>query len=230
MNKFIDQFKSNSKYCIWYRNICLRALNRILPNNIYTETHHILPKSIYPQYSNDKDNLVTLTAREHFICHWLLTKIINDNRTIYALSMMIPNKTGNRYFPKSSIVYQKLKEQFSLNNKGMSDHKWYTNGIENKVIKNTKKIPNGFILGRTFSDTHKNKLKGIPKSDEQKRKQSLSMIGKPGIPGENNPAKRPEIKEKISKYRRNHKHSEETKLKMKLSRLAYVERKKLSPQ
>ena len=229
MNKFINQIRSDSKYYKWYSNICLRALTRTLPNSIYTETHHILPKSMYPQYSKDKDNLVKLTAREHFICHWLLTKFINDRRIIYAFSMMLPNKTSKRYFPKSATVYQKLKEKFLENNRGLIGHKWYTNGIENKVFKNFELVPTGFVPGRTFSDAHKNKLKGIPKSDEQKRKQSLSMIGKPGMSGENNPAKRSEVREKISKSRRNQKDSEETKLKKKLSRIAYLERKKLSP-
>ena len=219
MNNFIHQIKSNSKYYIWYSNICLRALNRILPDSIYTETHHILPKSIYPQYAKDKDNLVKLTAREHFICHWLLTKFINDNKIIYAFSMMLPNKTSKRYFPKSSIVYQNLKEKFLENNKGSSGYKWYTNGIENKVFNNIKEVPNGFFPGRTFSDAHKNKLKGISKSDDQKRKQSLSMIGKPGVVGDNNPAKRPEVKEKIRKARQGSIASPETKLKMRLAKV-----------
>ena len=41
----------------------------------YYESHHILPKSLYPLWSNNKHNLVLLTAREHFVCHLLLTKI-----------------------------------------------------------------------------------------------------------------------------------------------------------
>lgn len=37
------------------------------------ESHHIVPKSIAG--SNDKANLVLLTFREHFLAHWLLTKM-----------------------------------------------------------------------------------------------------------------------------------------------------------
>jgi hypothetical protein len=223
MNTFIKKLKTaDNKYYTWYSNICQRALLRNLPSNIYTEKHHILPKSLYPEYSKNKENLVKLTAREHFICHWLLTKIINDPKTIYAFQMMIPNKTSNRYRPKSGIVYENLKKKFSKNNKGSSGNKWYTNGIDNML---TLTAPLGFIPGRTFSIDHKNKLKGIPKTQEQKQKQSVSMIGKPGLSGDSNPAKRFEVREKISKSRTGQKDSDETKLKKKMSRLAFLARR-----
>lgn len=38
---------------------------------VYYEKHHILPRCL--NGSNDKENLVLLTAREHYICHKLLT-------------------------------------------------------------------------------------------------------------------------------------------------------------
>jgi len=41
-------------------------------NYLYYESHHILPKCLGG--TNDKDNLVLLTAKEHFIAHMLLTK------------------------------------------------------------------------------------------------------------------------------------------------------------
>ena len=41
----------------------------------YYESHHILPKSLFPLWAKRKSNLVLLTAREHFFVHELLTKI-----------------------------------------------------------------------------------------------------------------------------------------------------------
>jgi hypothetical protein len=41
----------------------------------YSENHHIVPRSL--EGSNSSDNVVRLTAREHFLCHWLLTKMYN---------------------------------------------------------------------------------------------------------------------------------------------------------
>jgi hypothetical protein len=217
MNTFIEKLKTtNNKYYTWYSNICQRALLRNLPTSVYTEKHHILPKSLYPEYSKNKDNLVKLTAREHFICHWLLTKIINNPKTIYAFQMLIPNKTSNRYRPKSSIVYENLKKKFSKNNKGSVGKAWYTNGTDNKFTANA---PLGFVPGRTFSVDHKNKLKGIPKTQEHKQRQSASMIGKPGLAGDANPAKRQEVREKIRKSRTGTTASDETKTKMRNSKL-----------
>ena len=47
--------------------------NKKDPNYAYCETHHVIPKCLGG--SNDKENLVNLTAREHFIAHKLLYKI-----------------------------------------------------------------------------------------------------------------------------------------------------------
>ena len=57
-----------------------KKLNRSKRDS-YFENHHIIPKCL--NGSNDKDNLILLTAREHFIAHWLLIKIAkNKNEKI----------------------------------------------------------------------------------------------------------------------------------------------------
>lgn len=63
-------FKQN-KYFKWYTSIIERANTRELQG--YSERHHIIPKSLGGLDSHD--NLVTLTAKEHFICHLLLVKM-----------------------------------------------------------------------------------------------------------------------------------------------------------
>jgi len=65
-----------NKYSRWYKNITESARNRV--SDSYTEKHHILPWSLGGD--NSADNLVALTAREHFICHWLLTKMTYRTR------------------------------------------------------------------------------------------------------------------------------------------------------
>lgn len=65
-NSIIENAKSKNRIKLKKNNI----------NYVYYETHHILPKCL--NGSNDKDNLVLLTAKEHYICHKLLNKkIIN---------------------------------------------------------------------------------------------------------------------------------------------------------
>ena len=66
---FID-----NKYTKWYFSIISTAQSRTLPQELYSEKHHIMPKSAGG--SNKKSNLVRLTAKEHFVCHRLLPKMV----------------------------------------------------------------------------------------------------------------------------------------------------------
>jgi len=58
-----------------------RSENRIKNNGTYYEDHHIIPKCL--NGDNERENRVLLTAREHFICHKLLTYIYKGNYKIY---------------------------------------------------------------------------------------------------------------------------------------------------
>lgn len=77
-----------SKYQKFYDQIIERARLRTL--DCYSEWHHVLPRSLGG--GDEDNNLVQLTYREHFLVHWLLTKIYNEGRgrrsMIYALMCM----------------------------------------------------------------------------------------------------------------------------------------------
>lgn len=80
-----SQFLESNKYTMYYIGIISRARTNNNNNDVYYETHHILPKSVFPEYKNLKKhpwNSVRLTPREHFICHWLLTKMFSSTRKI----------------------------------------------------------------------------------------------------------------------------------------------------
>lgn len=70
-----------NKYTQWYYSIIQAAHSRT--NEGYTERHHIIPKSLGG--NNSKNNLVRLTAREHFICHRLLTKMTDGHQKVKML-------------------------------------------------------------------------------------------------------------------------------------------------
>jgi hypothetical protein len=99
-----------NKYTRWYYNIIQRAQTRTI--STYTEKHHIIPSSLGG--SNAKDNLVALTAREHFICHLLLTKMTVGNdlfKMKHALSMLMNAKNiGNGRYVPSSRIYEYVKK------------------------------------------------------------------------------------------------------------------------
>lgn len=103
-----------NKYTRWYNQITDRARFRITED--YTETHHIQPRSLGG--TDDIDNLVELTAREHFICHWLLTKMHTGEdraKMINALYIMQgKNRYQERYLTKiTSRVYESLRQDYA---------------------------------------------------------------------------------------------------------------------
>lgn len=103
-----------NKYEKWYNNIIKRARDRILTG--YSEKHHIVPRSLGG--SDDPSNLVNLSAKEHFICHWLLVKMhtgTNRGKMINALYIMQGKSTHQkRYHTKiTSRIYDKLRNEYS---------------------------------------------------------------------------------------------------------------------
>ena len=71
---------------------------------IYYENHHILPKCL--DGNSDEDNLVLLTAREHYVCHKLLTYIYKGNRKIVnAFWRMTWNKLGKHNLSSKDYAY-----------------------------------------------------------------------------------------------------------------------------
>jgi hypothetical protein len=60
-------------HCKIYISIIENRKNNPLPLDEYGEKHHIVPRSLGG--NNSKENLVRLTAREHFICHALLAEM-----------------------------------------------------------------------------------------------------------------------------------------------------------
>ena len=173
-----------NKYTTWYMAITDRARTRTLDG--YTERHHVIPKSL--NGSDDKNNLVDLTAREHFICHWLLTKMYTGEakaKMVYALNGMKRNgKFTQRYETLiTSRVYESLKKEFSIvhsatmsgrraNNKGrpMSE--------EQKIKIRETKAANPFRPTDEWKTALAARRTGQTHSEETKLKMSLSAKGK----------------------------------------------------
>lgn len=98
-----------NKYKNWYFSIIETAKSR---NEIveYTESHHILPKSMGG--SNKKENLVNLTTKEHYVVHHLLTKMTTGEykkKMIYAFWRM----TTSNDIKISSKQYEMAKKMIS---------------------------------------------------------------------------------------------------------------------
>lgn len=105
-----------NKYKKWYMLIISNASNRSATG--YIEKHHIIPRSLGG--TDEESNLVKLTAREHFVCHLLLTKF-TEGKALYtmrhALGKFVQNSPmQNRKF--TSWEYSKIRESISLARKG----------------------------------------------------------------------------------------------------------------
>lgn len=125
-----------------YDDICKRGQDRILSKETYTEKHHIVPKCIGG--IDDCENITRLTAREHFICHWILAEKLypNHHGLWFAFWRMCgpSNPNQSRYLP-SSKIYEEVKNKISM-------------------IKSEKNTGSGNpMFGRKFTDEHREKLR-----------------------------------------------------------------------
>jgi hypothetical protein len=91
-------------YSNHYNLLITRAKRRSLEG--YKEVHHILPKCIGG--SDDLDNLVDLTAREHYVAHILLAKIYGGTLWHAVNLMGRKKKYTNRYYEKARLHHSKL--------------------------------------------------------------------------------------------------------------------------
>ncbi len=190
-----------NKYTKWYYNIINSAKDRIIDG--YVEKHHIIPRSLGG--TDDKSNLVILTAKEHFICHLLLTRMTTglDNRSMWhaAWNMINQKREYQHRYKVSSRVYELIKvsnaDALSQANVGKPS------GRKGKPC--------------TWGDKISASLKGIKPSAERNAKVSASLKGRirsekerqaisKGLKGRPSPTKglkySDESKEKISAARR----------------------------
>jgi hypothetical protein len=148
-------FKKN-KYTKWYYQIVNNRKANPLDRDVYQENHHIIPKSLGG--SNKKENIVSLTAKEHFICHRLLIKMTDGKDKVkmsYAVrSMMIRENSYQSRYKISSKIYE-------------------------SIIKETRKIIGRSQTGENnpyYGKTHSNNVRNVMK--EKRKKQPPPMLGK----------------------------------------------------
>jgi|AntAceMinimDraft_13_1070369.scaffolds.fasta_scaffold37044_3 hypothetical protein len=93
-----------------YDALCKRGRERVLKE--YTEKHHILPRCLGGSDSND--NLTKLTAREHYLAHYLLTKMCpRDYKLLHAFASM-SRVSPNHQRTHMSRHYEKMTAARSL--------------------------------------------------------------------------------------------------------------------
>lgn len=195
--KYYNKYHQIVKY---YKDLDLRK-----SKDFYTEDHHIIPVCIGGL--DEKDNLVRVPARVHFILHWMLCKIYKIDKFIYAWNMMNASSSKqNRYNSKS---YQYARSAFSKERKTKSS--WNKGKVLSQTHRSNISKSN---IGKVMSIDTKKKISksktGQCHSKESKDKISLSCKGKNlGKPVSN------ETKVKLSIANSGYIHKQEAKDKIK---------------
>lgn len=176
-----------NKYTTWYHNIINSAKTRSLPNDHYVERHHIIPKSLGGD--NSPTNIAILTAKEHFVCHLLLTKMVESTlraKMVYAFHGMSAKQPNQRRVKglsdrMQSRLYNNLKQELSIIKSASRRGCHHSDASREKMSLSQK--------GKVVSESTKEKIrvarakqdmsyrKGKPLSDEQKARISKSLAG-----------------------------------------------------
>lgn len=155
---------------IYNQLIQKRLTDSLSKKDCYCETHHIIPRS--EGGSDDDDNKVNLTAREHYIANLLLAKIYKDYKMYSAVVyMQCKTKRQKRYFKFNSHLYEQIRKDFSIKNSEAHKGKQAWN----------KGIPQSEEAKKKNSEAHKGKqspFKGKHHTANSKVKLSDALKGK----------------------------------------------------
>lgn len=160
----------NNKYTKYYYAIISNAQTRTLET--YTECHHIVPKSLGG--SNTKDNLVRLTAREHFICHRLLTKMTtgtDKQKMCVAVHKMCSVTNKQQRYTVNARTYERIRSELG---KAISALKKGTHTGENNPNYGKKHSEETLQKMREAAKNRPRK----PHSEETKRKMAIAATGR----------------------------------------------------
>lgn len=147
-----------------YNNVVMRAKEAERLPSTYYEHHHIIPRCLGG--TDEDENLVYLTLREHFFCHQLLARIYGGKLAVAAWLMANHKKKYQRRVRGkkrtiSSRARMKLKEMY------LDEVKLHPERYPRPVF--TEEVR------KKISDSKK----GLVRTEEHRRKLSEAMTGKP---------------------------------------------------
>lgn len=167
-----------NKYKKWYDGLILKRIKTPSAES-YTEKHHIIPRSMGG--GNEKENIVVLSAREHYVAHLLLTKICESkNHTIRMMwafhRLAFSTHISSHHYERSRKIWSKfLKENHhSKRIPGWNDR------MRQKVLKDWE---NNVERKQNLSDKMKKRWE---KNRKEMIKHSLNNLPDPMI-GKDNP-------------------------------------------
>lgn len=185
----------------------------------YYESHHITPRCIGG--TDKKDNLVNLTAEEHYVAHQLLTKVYPEHYglKIAAVAMATDNRTGQR---SNNKLYSWLRKRAAIaQSEFQTGRRWSEEQIENlkESLRNSEARQEYYESRRGVQRTEEEKLKmSISAKTSEKAIKAREELNKSriGVP------RSPETCEKIGNAFRGRTLTEEHKLAISIGNLGKV--------
>lgn len=171
----------NNKYAAIY----FKIVSTSDTNVNYFETHHIIPRSLGG--SDDPSNLVKLSARKHFLCHYLLTKMLKPNTSAWykmvKAFMMMGNCSSNQQRHINSRLYESQRIAFSetqsASQSGSKNSqfgtKWVHKGTESFKIK-LDDLQNYLSLGYSEGKYKQPKPKKVSMRDTELQKEKTFLL------------------------------------------------------
>jgi hypothetical protein len=159
---------AESKYSRWYEALVTNAQNRTIDG--YVEKHHVIPRCFGG--SDSKSNLVSLTAREHYVAHALLWKMNfpgqHGRKMAFAFNTFISKMTTkvrgvHHTYKISSRTYEVFRKEYS------------------RLLKEKYAIEGSHWVGRKHTEETKRKIGEKSKLKEFKRGPEHFNYGKPSF-------------------------------------------------
>jgi len=157
LTKYVDR---SNKYYRTYVDLCSKAATRGSKKQAksvfgYVEGHHIVPRSYNEELQSETNNIVYMTAREHFIAHKLLIRISSGvyvHKAKLAITMFMQNsnsKLQRRVLSSRDFEYIRKMASEVITGKPPPNlgKSCYTNGDINIFIGKDEEPPEGFYKG-----------------------------------------------------------------------------------
>lgn len=170
---------NQTKYTSLYYKIVTKAKNenRKKSKNLYFESHHMMPRSLGGD--NSKSNLVLLTAREHYLCHWLLTKMVIKPKD--------KKKMHHAFWCMARTTEKQEKAGKKISSKQYEVARKYVIPPPRRVFDENEKRRQSLLIKKSWENDTERKMKlserskknqtGIPKPEKTKMLISQSLSG-----------------------------------------------------
>lgn len=168
----------DNKYSAWYFSLISNRQANTFDG--YGEVHHVIPKSLGG--SNEKSNLIRLTAREHFVAHRLLVKMVigkDKRKMVFALKRTVSSKT---HIPNSR-TFAIIREEYAAQMRGVPRSEETRRRISLavkgfKMPEEAKRKISATTKGRPKPESFKEQLRGKPRSTEARKAISEGLKGR----------------------------------------------------